>query len=46
MECSFTGDSSWDKVQDKHLSKGLQDLLGNISQLIEKDKRGLSGEEV
>ncbi|KAM7246670.1 hypothetical protein CapIbe_002968 [Capra ibex] len=37
------GDSSWDKTQDKHLSKGLQDLLGNISQLIEKDKRGLSG---
>ncbi|XP_017901620.1 PREDICTED: peptidoglycan recognition protein 4 isoform X4 [Capra hircus] len=36
------GDSSWDKTQDKHLSKGLQDLLGNISQLIEKDKRGLS----
>ncbi|XP_060258024.1 peptidoglycan recognition protein 4 isoform X1 [Ovis aries] len=37
------GDSSWDKTQDKHLSKGLQDLLGNISQLIGKDKRGLSG---
>nr|XP_020765524.1 peptidoglycan recognition protein 4 [Odocoileus virginianus texanus] len=37
------GGSSWDKTQGKHLSEGLQDLLGNISQLIEKDKRGLSG---
>ncbi|XP_057580587.1 peptidoglycan recognition protein 4-like [Hippopotamus amphibius kiboko] len=37
------GDSSWDETQAKHLSEGLQDLSGNISQLAEKGQRGLNG---
>lgn len=44
MECSFAGDSSWDKTQLKHLSERLQGLFGNISQLTGKDRLGLYGE--
>uniref|UniRef100_A0A8C6QAL9 Peptidoglycan recognition protein 4 n=1 Tax=Nannospalax galili TaxID=1026970 RepID=A0A8C6QAL9_NANGA len=33
--------SSWDKTKTKEVSEGLQYLLGNISQLIEKGKLGL-----
>ncbi|EHB02124.1 Peptidoglycan recognition protein I-beta [Heterocephalus glaber] len=35
------GVSSWDKTQEKQMSKGLQHLFGNISQLIERGKLGL-----
>ncbi|KAL1772170.1 peptidoglycan recognition protein 4 isoform X1 [Sigmodon hispidus] len=35
------GVSSWDKLQTDQISEGLQQLLGNISQLLEKGKLGL-----
>ncbi|XP_008565865.1 PREDICTED: peptidoglycan recognition protein 4 [Galeopterus variegatus] len=35
------GDSSWNKTQAKQISEELQQLLANISQLIEKGKLGL-----
>jgi hypothetical protein len=45
MESSFIGVSSWDKTQTKQVSERLQYLFGNISQLIEKGKLDLDGEE-
>lgn len=45
MECFSAGAFSWNETQAKRISEGLQDLFGNISQLIDKGRLGLNGEE-
>lgn len=41
----FAGVSSWENPQTNQVSEGLQQLLGNISQLFEKGILGRDGEE-
>lgn len=41
----FAGVSSWEKPQTKQISDGLQQLLGNISHLLEEGKVRHDGEE-
>lgn len=41
----FAGVSSLEKPQTNQVSKGLQQLLGNISQFFEKDILGRDGED-